>query len=293
MADPNSPITRFQLWRELLPPALRILLTVNIATYLLYVLMSIVGVGEYLRVLALPLAPGEMLVRPWTLLTYGVTNVYPGFFGLISFGFGAYWLNWLGRDFEQEQGSAGLMGLYVFATLGGAALAAVLGAFVRADAPGVGTWLGTWFGIWAPALGVLCAAATLHPNRQVGLFLLGVISFKWIAIAFVVLELAFSKDPTHLGAALFGVLYVRAGQRGWDLGAWARPLFGERASRRAPAPRASVFSRTPPDADAEPAPRRRRGGLTSVDAILDKILEKGYDSLTKEERAILEREGGD
>ena len=298
MADPNSPLTRFTLWRAMLPPALRILLTVNIATYVLYVVLSIVGVGEWLRVLALPLVPSAILKQPWTVLTYGVTNVYAGFWGLISFAFGAYWLNWLGREYEQDQGSAGLLGLYVFGTLGGALLAALLGLF--ADTQGVEPgWLGTWFGVWGPALAVLCATAALHPNRQIGLFLLGVISLKWIAIAFVVLELAFSKDPTHLGAALFGVVYARAAQRGLDLGAWARPLFGERPSRRAPRPeRTSVFSRSsPPRAatasrEAE-APRRGRGGAQDVDAILDKILEKGYDSLTRDEREALDRASRD
>ena len=304
MADPNSPLTRFTLWRAMLPPALRVLLTVNTATYLLYVLMSIVGIGEALRVFALPVAPGQILRMPWTVLTYGVTNVYPGFFGLISFAFGAYWLNWLGRDYEQEEGAAGLMGLYVFGTLGGALFAALLGAFFASGAAAEGAWFGTWFGVWGPALAVLCATAALHPDRQVGLFLLGVISLKWIAVAFVVLELAFSKDPTHLGAALFGVVYARAGQRGVDLGAWARPLFGERrarASRPAKTARPSVFSRRPAE---EPAPRaasgraggRATGGRAAggdVDAILDKILEKGYDSLTRDEREALDRASRD
>ena len=296
MADPNSPVTRFTLWRAMLPPALRILLTVNVATYLLYVVMSIVGAGELLRVLALPLAPAAILKQPWTVLTYGVTNVYPGFFGLISFAFGAYWLVWLGREYEQDQGSAGLLGLYVFGTLGGALLAALLGLLAGGDGAPAG-WLGTWYGVWGPALAVLCATAALYPNRQIGLFLLGVISLKWIAVAFVVLELAFSKDPTHLGAALFGVVYARAGQRGVDLGAWARPLFGERRARRAPpAARASVFSRSSPPRASAAAPEASGGARSrtpDVDAILDKILEKGYDSLTRDEREALDRASRD
>ena len=295
MADPNSPITRFRLWRQLLPPALRILLTLNIASYVLFVILSIVGLGQYLLWFALPAVPAEMLVRPWTVLTYGVTNAYGGFFGLLNFAFGAYWLNWLGRQYEHDQGSAGLMGAYVFTTLGGALLAAVLGAFAGGGLAGGGLGnggllgFGTWFGVWAPALGILCATAALYPDRQIGLFLLGVISLKWIAIAFVVLELAFSKDPTHLGAALFGVVYARAAQRGVDLGAWARPLFGERRARAtAPTSRAARSPRAAPARRAEATSTSR-----SVDAILDKILEQGYDSLTDEERAILDRASRD
>lgn len=298
MADADSPLFRFQLWRAGLPPALRALLTVNLATYVLYVLLSIVGAGEWLRVFALPLSPREMLVRPWSVLTYGVTNVYPGFFGLISFGFGALWLNWLGRDYEETYGSHRLLGLYVFGTLGGAALAAILGAVVSGGAGGLG--LGVWAGIWAPLLAVLCGIATLQPNRGIGLFLLGVVPLKWIAIGFVVLELAFSKDPTHLGAALFGFLFAKAQQNGLDLAGWARPIFDRRGrTRTAPRSVRSVFTRSAPAAKA-PASSRTAGragtsarGARDIDQILDKILEKGYDSLTPEERKILDEASRD
>ncbi len=297
----DSPLSRFQLWRSMLPPALRVLLTVNIATYVAYVVLSIVGVGEVLRVLALPLAPADVLVRPWTVLTYGSTNVYPGFFGLISFAFGAYWLNWLGRDYEESQGGAQLMGLYVFVTLGGAALAVALGAFLPGVTAGEGIGLGVWAGVWAPALGVLCATAALYPDRQVGLFLLGVISLKWIAVGFVVLELAFSKDPTHLGAALFGVVYARAHQRGLNLGAWAGPLFDRGRRRTSPAVRSPFKRSAPVEASSGRSSGRssRRAGpeasgaSLTVDQILDKILEKGYDSLTTDEREALDRASRD
>ena len=290
MADADSPLFRFQLWRAGLPPALRILLTVNIATYVVYVLMSIVGVGEWLRVLALPLAPADMLLRPWSVLTYGVTNVYPTFWGLITFAFGALWLNWLGRDYEESYGSYRLLGLYVFTTLGGAALAAILGAFAGGA---LGGMLGVWAGIWAPLLGVLCGIATLQPNRGIGLFLLGVVPLKWIAIVFVVLELAFAKDPTHLGAALFGFVFAKAQQNGVDLAAWAAPLFGRRRKAKpTPSPVRMPFGRSA----AKPAPATRparRGGSRDIDEILDKILEQGYDSLTDEERKILDRASRD
>ena len=292
MADPNSPLARFQLWRLLLPPALRVLLTVNLAIFLAGAVSAIVAAFgltlpfRLLEFLMLPGDPGAVLARPWTPLTYGFTNLIGGgdaIWGIISFVFAMYWLVWLGRDLEQEHGSHGLFGLYVGSVVFGAFVAIGLGAI--GPNPLV---LPFYQGAWGAATAVLVAVATLHPNRQIGLFLLGVISLKWIAIAFVVLSL-FRPDATFLGAALFGFLWAKAYQRGFELSAWARPIFGDR-SRRAAAPRPSPFSRTPP-APAKPAKRSR--GLTNVDDILDKILEKGYGSLTKEERAILEREGGD
>ena len=76
MADASSPLSKFQLWRALLPPALRALLTVNLVTYAVFVILSIVGAGAILaQWFALPADPAGLLTRPWTVLTWGVTNV--------------------------------------------------------------------------------------------------------------------------------------------------------------------------------------------------------------------------
>ena len=292
MSDPDSPLFRFTVWRAALPPALRWLLTANVVTYLAYVALSIVGAGEVLRWLALPLTPGGALAMPWTVLTYGTTNVYPGFFGLITFAFGVLWLNWIGRDVEETYGSHQLFGLYVLTTLGGAALALTLGAFAD-GAFEVAAGPGVWAGVWAPMMGVLCGLATAQPDRKIGLFLLGPVALKWIAIVLVVLDLAFSKDPTRLGAALTGFVFGRAQRRGVHLGAWARPLFGARRARPEPKT-ASVFARavrrSAPPASAD-APRK--AGKADIDRILDKILEDGYESLTPDERRALDEASRD
>ncbi|HEX8386157.1 MAG TPA: DUF6576 domain-containing protein [Rubricoccaceae bacterium] len=294
MADPNSPLSRLQLWRAMLPPALRALLTANVATYVVFVVLSIVGQGGLLAWLALPGSVADLARQPWGVLTWGVTNLYGGFFGLITFAFGVSWLSMLGRDIEEEAGPHGLLGLYAFGTLGGAALALAVGA--AGPLPG-GFGGAVYFGVWGPLLALLCFTATLHPDRGIGLFLLGVVPLKWIAIGAVVLELAFSKDPSHLGAALAGALFAVAHRRGVDLGAWARPLFRTRtratpAARKTagrPSPRPSPGPRTGPT--AAPPARTSRPAASDVDAVLDKILDKGVDSLTDEERRILDRAG--
>ena len=292
MSDPNSPLFRFQLWRAALPPALRLLLTANLATYLAFVVLSLLAMFGLPLVaaldwLVLPAEPARVLARPWTPLTYGFVNAFGGFFGLISFAFGVYWLQWIGRDVEEAYGPHRLFGVYVLGALGGAALALVLGSVLPAGAA-----LRPYFGLWTPVTAVLCLLATLQPNRSIGLFLLGVVPMKWIAIGFVVLSLAFSGDLTVLGAALTGYLVGRAHQGGADLTTWAAPIFAERRARRpAPEPRRAPFGRAPRDEPKRPAAGRGSVGPRDVDAILDKILEEGYDSLTPEERDVLDRAG--
>lgn len=302
MPDANSPLFRFTLWRATLPPALRWLLTINIGTYVLYVLLSIFNLGGLLAWLALPRAVEALAWRPFAVLTYAFVNLYPGFFGLLSFVFAMLWLNWMGRDYEERYGSHQMLSLAVFGALGGAAVA------LGAGAAELGFFRGApfYFGAWALASAVLVGVATLHPNQQIGLFLLGVIPLKWIAIGFVILDLAFVRDPTHLGAALAGYLYGSVQKRGTDLGAWARPLFERR--RRVPKPSAGAgasgwagFGRResarPTGATRTTTLRRVETGRAvssapaataeEVDRILDKILVSGYDSLTPEEKRVL------
>ena len=149
MADATSPLNQFQLWRAMLPPALRALLTLNVLTYVVYVVLSIVGQGGVMAWLALPPTLAGLAAQPWAALTWGVTNSEPGLFGLIFFGFGMAWLSLLGRDIEQESGAHRLVGVYVLGTLGGTALAMAAGGFIAAPAVG---GMGIYAGVWGPLL---------------------------------------------------------------------------------------------------------------------------------------------
>ncbi|HIG75042.1 MAG TPA: rhomboid family intramembrane serine protease [Bacteroidetes bacterium] len=305
MADPNSPVTRFQIWRAALPPAIRILLTINVATYVVYVVFSIFGLGDWLLWLALPLDPSRLLVQPWSVLTHGFTNLYAGFFGLISFAFAMAWLNWVGRELEETYGSHQLFGLYLLATLC-ASLTGMLGLSAW------GNQLLPVYGAWSAVGAVIVYAAVMTPERGIGLWLVGVISMKWIAIAFIVLDLAFSPvslKMAHIGAYLVGLGFGVLQKRGVELGAWARPLFSRGGRSRAPRPSysapssgwagraTSVATRT--RAERTPrrkasAPRRADGPPTQadIDRILDKINEKGLGSLSADEKKVLEKWSG-
>ncbi len=156
-------------------------------------------------------------------------------------------------------------------------------------------------GAWPAAIGVLCCAATLNPNRGKGLLFLGVVPLKWIAIGFVVIDVLFGFNPSHVGGALMGFLFGYAQKRDIDLAVWAQPLFANaRRSYGSHAPssyggssmgdRIRSWTSREEDVPTQPTPKKKRGrtGSTDVDSILDKILEKGYDSLTDDEKRILD-----
>jgi membrane associated rhomboid family serine protease len=294
MASPDSPLLRFRLWRAGLPAALRVLLTLNVVTYVTWVVLSIFGLGGLL-IDALALQPGRVAARPWTALTYAVSSVGPqfgGLFGLISFVFAIAWLSWMGRDYEERYGAAGLFGVYVMGGLTGAALALAAHAFLPSFFAGA-PWAGAWGGVAA----VLCATAVLHPEKAIALLFLGVVPIRWLAIGFVVLDLAFVRDPTHLGAAFMGAMVGVVQKSGVDLTTWARPIF-DRSSRGQATPRTRQPARTMRTVQREPAeapvrasggPKRRQGATQAeVDRILDKISERGIGSLSDDERRVLD-----
>ena len=260
------------------------------------------------------------LFRPWQLLTYSVLHLELGFWGLVGFAFDMLWLYWMGRDYEETYGSHRLFGLYVLTALGGALLAVLAGSVVPDGR------LFPVAGSMAAVFGVLCCVATLHPNRGIGLFLLGVVPLKWLAIGFLVLLVLFSLGHpalvlVYLGGAGTGFLFAKAQQNGTDLAAWAQVFFPTRTASHGSAPsrsgqrgrgeKASVLSRleqwlagrskdtqsprrpsAPRSADPPRRAKRRpaetpAAGPADIDRILDKINERGYDALTEDEKRTL------
>jgi membrane associated rhomboid family serine protease len=305
---------RFRRWYGLLPPALRVLMTANAVLYVVWLLISLLRIGVVaqftLIYLALnPVLP-EVLFRPWQLLTYAFLHVQPGLWGFISFGFNMLWLYWLGRDYEEIYGSHRLFSLYVLSTVGGGLLALLAATFM----PPAGIPVA---GAMAAVLGVICGVATINPDRGIGLLFLGVIKLKWIAVAFVAISVLFAINAwpyvaVYLGGAGTGYLFARAQLAGTDLGAWSRGIFdrdrSRRADRRAAPREGGTLGRLegwlagrsetdePATLPARPARGERRAArkrdavvaeAETVDRLLDKISEQGYDSLTDEEKRIL------
>ncbi|MEM8600274.1 MAG: rhomboid family intramembrane serine protease [Bacteroidota bacterium] len=236
--NPDSPLARFRIWYAALPSAMRLLLTVNTVAYLAFLILRILpGVTEalYGYVAFAPVVPGAFL-KPWTFVTHAFVHLGASFGGLLHFLFAMLWLYWMGRDYEEMYGSHRLFGLYVLAAVGGALFALAVGTFYAPSFP--------IYGAMGAALSVLCCVATLNPNRGIGLFLLGVVPLKYVAIGFVALSVLIGAYPAYeLGAALVGYLFARAQLAGTDLAAWAVPMFqsggrrstGGRSGRATPA----------------------------------------------------------
>jgi membrane associated rhomboid family serine protease len=227
--------------------------------------------------------PADILDEPlrfYTILTYQF--FHDGFFHVL---FNMLWLYWMGRiflDFLKPR-------QFHFVYLVGGFVGALLYALAFNIFPVFRTIAGAnIIGSSAAVMAVVVATATLVPNYSISLLLFGEVKLKYLAIAYVVLDLIGTTSANaggsfaHLGGALFGFIYIRMLQNGND---WST-IFKKK-------PKLKVVKNEPRPSRHDDTNRRsvrKHEGYVDqreIDAILDKISKTGYDKLSKEEKETL------
>ncbi len=297
-------LTRFRIWYAAQPRALRALLTINIVAYLLWqiVFAHIDATNGFVRdYLAFHSAWPAVLLKPWQFITYNFLHLDSGLTGLIHIGFNMLWLVWIGREYEQTHGSDRLLAVYLLAGIGGGILTVLFDMVVTATF--------VVYGASASVLGVVTTVAVLYPRRSIGLLFIGNVRLIYLVIVFLVLDLLLMAGSNtavaaHFGGAISGFLFARAERRGIDLTSWAGVFFRNGSRRRAPSTRSGEStlnrleswlasrSRKEPARVTRLQPQRDVATViedpeSEVDRILEKISEKGYESLTEEEKRTL------
>jgi len=237
--------------------------------------------------LAMPPTFLKLVFQPWSIITYAFVHadVFHIFFNLLFF----YWFALL---IEEYLGAKKLINLFVLGAIAGAItyplLNLVLELLGRPVIPAI--LIGSSGAVFAIVVG----AATLIPNYEMNLMFLGPVKIKWIALVYVlinVISLSSLSAPTnlcHLGGAIMGYVYIKQLRAGIDLGAPISYLQNLWKSFRQPYPKMKVTRNydSPKSAGGIRYPSQ-----SEVDAILDKISAKGYDSLSKEEKQKLFQAG--
>jgi hypothetical protein len=206
-------------------------------------------------------------------------------------------LYWFGRLVHDYLGNTRLINLYILGGLAGGVLYILIYNISPLFVDEVGR--SSLIGASASVFAIVVAAATLMPDHQFHLLLLGPVKIKYIAIFYVAMSFVGSIGPNaggdiaHLGGAFVGFIYVRQLQKGLDLGSWIQSVLDffrsffirpkvkvtHRSARRTrPRAKASSSKQTPTSSGVP---------QDEIDAILDKISAKGYESLTKEEKQKL------
>ncbi|MDW3647514.1 MAG: DUF6576 domain-containing protein [Bacteroidia bacterium] len=151
-------------------------------------------------------------------------------------------------------------------------------------------------GMIAIVMVLVLSSVTLVPAFQVQLFLFGRVKILWIGVVLLLLELSMALFYTPLAIAiaigsLLGFLHVYLMRREIDITEMIWSYYSE--SNR---PKMTVAYKSRKKDDLQEAPvtsapksKKSKGSVPqeTVDKILDKISEKGYESLSREEKEIL------
>lgn len=228
-----------------------------------------------------------LIRKPWTVFTHMFLHesIWHLLFNMLA-------LFWFGNIVGDFIGDRRIWPIYLLGGLSGV-LFFVLGYNLLYSTPAQA------LGSSAAVMAFVTASATLSPNYEMRLFLIGNVKIKYIALFVLVIDLVGIIQSTnsgghmaHFGGFVFGSVFILLLRRSVDLSApfmSVKKIFEPPVTK--PEPK-KVYSTTAPgkryqQKSTANTPNTALSYQERVDMILDKINEKGYQSLSEEEKAFL------
>ncbi len=212
----------------------------------------------------------------WALFTYMFIQIDLGhlFFNML-------WLYFMGQLFNTIIGHQRMLFVYMAGGLCGGVLFMLIGNLI----PGMG---GFMVGSSAAVMAITVACGFYMPDMQVNVLFFGEVRLKWIVLtAFLlssVIDISTNSGGkiSHIGGALFGMLFALQLKKGKDLSSWFTQIFYRGAKSRLKV----VHKRGISDEEYN---YNRKDEQKMLDEILDKINRSGYESLSSKDKEILHR----
>jgi membrane associated rhomboid family serine protease len=247
--------------------------------------------NNVLHYFTLPAKMSEIGARPWTVLTHMFTH--EGFWHILG---NMLWLWVFGYIFLDLTGNRKIVPLYIYGGLAGAVAFVLSYNFFPALQPNLANAqaLGASAGVMAIAVGV----TTISPGYRIFPMLFGGIPIWILTTLYLIIDLVgIPRNNTgghiaHLSGALIGFLFIYSFRKGYDWSEWmnrffdwVNNLFNPEKPKKGRNIKQELFYKS------ERQPYKKTPNITEqrVNEILDKISQKGYSSLSEEERDILKR----
>lgn len=272
------------------------LIMINVVVFLVlgvfYVFSRVLSLESVFNVIhdqfSIPPRITDFILRPWTIISYAFMH---DLFSIFHILFNMLALYWFGRLFIEYLGSDKLIALYILGALAaGVCYLLVFNTIPffknQADFPGM-------VGASGAINAVLVAAATLMPNYTFFLLFFGPVKIKYIAGVFIFISFLGSVGPNaggnvaHLGGALMGFIYIKQLQIGVNWGGWITAIIDWTKGLFHSRPAVKVTYRKEEPSAAKKSAGRHGISQQEIDAILDKISDGGYESLSKDEKEKL------
>lgn len=270
------------------------LIMINVGIFVITALMGSFAPdfynGTFVKWIAVPGDPVSLLYKPWTILTY--MFVHDGFGHIF---WNMLFLYWFGRIVGDMIGDKHILPIYIIGGLAGA-IAYVVSYYFVINVVG-----SIMVGASASIMALVIIAGRINPEKELNLLLIGRVKIKWVILALILMDLVFiGKNSNtgghiaHIGGMIMGwVYYSQIGEEN-DLETrmnrlfdWIGSLFTFNTAPRRKSPLTvkyksdKIKNMSEYRADSEEVMQQK------VDAILDKIKKKGYDSLTDIEKETL------
>lgn len=275
------------------------LIIINVVVFLVlaivYVLSTISGLENFFGAIhdqfSIPPRFFDFILRPWTIITYAFAHSLTDIFHIL---FNMLALYWFGKLFIEYLGNDKLIAIYVLGAIAGGVVYLLMfntiPYFINLSGfPGM-------VGASAAVYAIMIATATLLPDYTFFLLFLGPVRIKYIALFYIVISFIGSVGPNaggnlaHLGGALMGFVYIKQLQAGVNWGGWVTATLQWINELFKPSAKVKVTYRkttSEPAAKKSTTAKFNKASQEEIDTILDKISDKGYESLTKEEKEKL------
>lgn len=276
---------RFYMREDYHPPNVSTrLIIVLIVAFVIQSVLLFYGEIQVHKHLALS-RDGLLHGKIWQLLTFQFLHSAPWPWHVL---FNCLGLYFFGRRVEETLGSRKFLTLYLLSGVIGGILQVLLTLLPRhADIPVVGASAGV--------CGLIAIFCSRHPMQEMQMwiyFFPVTIRAHWLlkfllffSIFGALVPFDYVAHGAHLGGLLLGMSYVHRSSA-WDrlLDAWMLPF------QRRKRPQTGRLAKHAPWRDTRAKTRKDSDTFISseVDPILDKISAHGFESLTEEERKILE-----
>lgn len=270
------------------------LILVNVACFVLPLFVKTllflfnIPSGMFLGWFELSSSWGDLLFKPWTLVTYSF--LHSGFFHLF---WNMYLLFFASRLFLNLFQEKTFFNVYFLGVLIGGFTFMTSYALFPAFQNSSPMMIGASAGVMA----VLIFMATYSPDLEVRLILFNV-KLRYLGLAFVLLDVIqipygnAGGHLAHIGGAALGFFYVQRLNKGTDIGvSFERfvdsilKIFKKKSSLK------TVYRNTSNKKAQDSSTQKDSNFQKRIDEILDKISASGYESLTKEEKEFLFRAG--
>ena len=270
------------------------IIMVNVAVFVVFgILNSLLGLFNsngiiklVLDWLVLPASFSRYIYQPWSLLTY--TFLHEGFLHIL---FNMLWFYWIGQLLQQYLGNPKTYQAYFMGAISGGLVYMVSYHVFPYLIPSVE--ISTARGASAGVLSVVFATATLLPEYELSLFLIGSVRLKYIALFTLLLDLISIPydNPgghiAHIGGAAFGYFYIKQIYANNFLSGffdWIENLFKPKEKSNLKIHHRSGYMKV--NSNEKPT-------QAEVDRILEKINQKGLSYLSDKEKDILKNFGKD